>query len=155
MGSSMKCLLIIIMGCNYIVNALPQKESNIQSTIDKWLDVVDLKTEIGNDVFTFSDFKSTIVWTEQQKDTVLVLNMKLFKGSPMAKLTEATPDDIPRKRLVDYANNWYFLFAVSTYIHINGQPWQPKFSTLLFKTNEVTICTFDIRDPIHVKEIGK
>lgn len=149
-----RILFVFISSSLFFARAFAFQDT-AQISIDKWLDFVDLKTEIESDRFAYKDVKSVAIWTETDSDSVLILNLKVFKGTTNTNITTVKLDDIPNKSIIDYANKWLFTIAFVSFIHIDGQLWRPKFSMLRVKMNGKEIYASDISNELHVKGLQK
>jgi len=126
--------------------------------IDKWLDLVDLRTTVHTPVFSNSGFASTSLWTEtgESKD-ILVLKMKVFKGEVNTNghvrvtfkdnsLIPAKKEDVSLTSIIEFSKSWWFQVPATLGVHVNGILWMPPFKILVIKMNGIEMCSFNIGD---------
>lgn len=140
---------------SFCIYAQGQKPES-SNAINRWLDIVDTKTwvttDIGTNPFKSNDYIATAIWTEVLSDSILVLNLKVFKNPFKSNQIAATPGDIPKNDLIKYAKEWLFLVAFVTNVHVNNGSWCPNFSLLTIKMNGSKIGVLNIKDR-HIKEL--
>ena len=93
--------------------------------LDRWLDLVDLRTRIGLSEFRFKRFVSKEIFVTAKNDTILILNLTILENG---KIMKGNNDPELNNRINLYIQEWLYTIIKNTYIHRNGILWHPMFT---------------------------
>jgi hypothetical protein len=93
--------------------------------LDRWLDVVDLRTRSSLSEFRFKQFVSKEIFVTAKNDSILILNLTILENG---KIMKENNDPELNNKINVYVQDWLYSIIKNTYIHQNGVLWHPMFT---------------------------
>jgi hypothetical protein len=108
------------------------KQDTVSPNLDRWLDMLDVRTQLLFTEFRYDRFVSEKVFTSAKNDTTLILNMTIMENGRQMKENK---DSVFNNKLNLYIQKWLYTIFKDTYIHVDGDHWHPTISELQLVIN--------------------